>query len=158
MPQWNRDRSTGAFFPDACCDAADGPGGPGPSHLHSRRNPVRARAGLFLLVAMSMLTHEAHSQARTSTSSVVGTWQGTSICLAHPSPCHDELVVYHITRAGTRDSLTIDARKMVHGVEEDMGVLGCRIDAAKSRLDCRVPNGKWTFTVRGDSMIGEIRL
>ena len=119
---------------------------------------MRARAGLFLLVAMSMLTHEAHSQARTSTSSVVGTWQGTSICLAHPSPCHDELVVYHITSADARDSLTIDARKIVHGVEEPMGVLGCRFDAANSTLDCRMPNGAWKFTVRGDSLTGDLRL
>jgi len=119
---------------------------------------VRARAGFFLLVAMCVLTHEAHSQARTSTSSLLGAWQGTSICLVHPSPCHDELVVYHITRAGARDSLTIDARKIVNGVEEEMGALGCRLDATKSTIDCRMPNGAWEFTVRGDTLIGDLRL
>jgi hypothetical protein len=88
----------------------------------------------------------------------VGTWRGTSLCLVHPSACRDESVVYRITRTNTSDSLSMDARKIESGQEEDMGVLGCRFDASTSRLICAMRNGVWDFTIRRDSLVGELRL
>ena len=87
----------------------------------------------------------------------MGTWRGTSLCQGRPSACHDESVVYRITRTPTRDSLALDGRKIVNAAEVEMGVLGCRLDAPSARLTCPIPNGVWQFTIRGDSLVGELR-
>jgi len=88
----------------------------------------------------------------------VGTWRGTSLCQVRPSACHDESVVFRITRTTTRDSLALDGRKIVNAAEVEMGVLGCRFEAPSARLTCPMPNGVWQFTIRGDSLVGELRL
>src|SRR6476469_8656732 len=64
----------------------------------------------------------------------VGTWRGASVCLVRPSACNDEIVVYRITPMKTADSLAIDARKIVRGDEQDMGVLGCRVVPASGQV------------------------
>jgi len=87
----------------------------------------------------------------------VGTWRGTSLCQVRPSACQDETVVYRITRTTARDSLTIDGRRIVNAAEVEMGVLGCRLDAPSARLTCSIPSGVWQFTIRGDSLVGELR-
>jgi hypothetical protein len=87
-----------------------------------------------------------------------GVWRGTSLCLVHPSPCHDESVVYRITGVNATDSLSVDARKIVNGQEEEMGILGCGFDAPARRVTCTMPQGVWRFTIRGDSLVGELRL
>src|SRR5206468_7749925 len=61
----------------------------------------------------------------------VGTWRGTSVCLVRPSACNDEIVVYRITPLKAADSLTVDARKIVRGEEQEMGLLGCRLAAPR---------------------------
>lgn len=88
----------------------------------------------------------------------VGTWRGTSLCQVRPSACHDESVVYRITRTTTRDSLALDGRKIVDAAEVEMGVLGCWFEAPSARLTCPMPSGVWQFTIRGDSLVGELRL
>jgi hypothetical protein len=88
----------------------------------------------------------------------VGTWRGTSLCLVRPSACRDEVVVYRINHTSKRDSLSMDARKIVNGVEEEMGVLGCELTSPSAPLTCSLPRGVWRFTVRNDSLIGELRL
>jgi len=55
------------------------------------------------------------------------------------------------------DSVALDARKIVRGEEQHMGVLGCRL-AALSQITCTIPRGVWHFTVRKDSLTGELRL
>ena len=75
-----------------------------------------------------------------------------------PSPCKDEIVVYRITRMSASDSLSLDAGKIVNGREEEMGVLRCRAAASGSQLTCTISNGLWRFTIRGDSLVGELRL
>jgi hypothetical protein len=37
----------------------------------------------------------------------VDIWRGTSVCLVHPSPCHDEIVVYRITKMKSADSVAL---------------------------------------------------
>lgn len=93
--------------------------------------------------------------------SPVGTWRGTSICLVQPSPCHDESTVYRITPSGGGDSVAVDALKIVRGQEESMGVLSCGVSAAGAAevaIRCAMRNGVWSFRVRGDSLVGELRL
>jgi methyl coenzyme M reductase gamma subunit len=97
------------------------------------------------------VAHGASAQA-----SAIGIWRGTSICQVRPSACRDEVAVYRFTQVGTGDSLSMDARKIVNGKEEDMGVLGCIM--TNTQITCAIPNGVWHFTVRGDSLTGELRL
>lgn len=104
-----------------------------------------------------LLAPAAEAQTLLPASNPLGTWRGTSTCTVHPSPCHDEIVVYRITRPGPGDSLSIDARKIVNGQEEVMGVIGCTA-ASGGQLTCTIPNGTWRFNVRGDSLVGDLRV
>ena len=88
----------------------------------------------------------------------VGTWRGTSVCMVRPSACNDESVVYRITPMKVPDSVSLDARKIVRGEEQEMGVLGCRLVAMSGEVTCTIPRGVWHFIVRTDSLIGELRL
>jgi hypothetical protein len=85
-------------------------------------------------------------------------WRGTSLCLVRPSACHDEIVVYRISRAPSGDTLLIDARKIVTRKELEMGLIGCRFDAVRSQLTCTMPNGTWRFALRADSLVGDLKL
>jgi hypothetical protein len=98
------------------------------------------------------------ASAQTQDTNPVGVWRGTSLCRLRPSACKDESVVYRITRVNASDSLSIDARKIVNGQEEEMGVLACVPGASGAELTCTMPNGVWHFTIRGDSLVGELRL
>jgi hypothetical protein len=100
----------------------------------------------------------AQAPAPTRAPNPLGVWRGTSVCLVRPSACKDESVVYRITPLAARDSVSIDARRMVNGQEEEMGVLGCGLEPSHAQLTCRMRNGAWHFAVRGDSLTGELRL
>jgi len=52
---------------------------------------------------------------------IEGIWKGTSLCQVKSSPCHDENVVYHISRATNGKTYTIQMNKIVNGAEEEMG-------------------------------------
>lgn len=88
----------------------------------------------------------------------VGIWRGTSVCLVRPSACNDEIVVFRIAPTKAADSLTLDARKIVRGEEQEMGVLTCRFTSPNGPLTCAMPQGTWQFRVRNDSLVGELRL
>ena len=77
--------------------------------------------------------------------------------MVRPSACNDEIVVYRITQT-TVDSVAVDARKIVRGEEQEMGILTCRVVLQFGQVTCAMPQGIWHFTVRGDSLIGELRL
>jgi hypothetical protein len=126
---------------------------------HPRRWTETLRLNAFGSVAVAcVIGGSALAQGSASAANPVGVWRGTSLCLVHPSACHDELVVYRITRVNASDSLAVDARKLVNGQEDEMGVLGCRVLASSSAVICRIHNGTWRFMIRGDSLVGELRL
>ena len=109
----------------------------------------------------STLAHAATAQSPVDPQTpltTVGTWRGASVCLVHPSACNDEIVVYRITPMKAADSIAIDARKIVRGEEQEMGVLGCRLVPTSGQLTCTLPQGVWHFRVRNDSLTGELRL
>ena len=114
------------------------------------------RFAYFAAIISSVLARRMPAQA--ARPDPVGTWRGTSLCQGRPSACHDEIVVYRITHTAVRDSLAVDGRKIVEGAEVEMGILGCRLDAPSARLACPIPNGVWQFTIRSDSLVGELRL
>ena len=107
----------------------------------------------IIVIAAMLIAGKAGAQ---SPAPAIGTWRGTSLCLVRPSPCNDERVVYYITRVGTTDSVAIDARKIVNGQEEEMGVLTCALGVGGTQLTCPIPRSVWRFTVRGDSLIGDV--
>ena len=90
--------------------------------------------------------------------SPVGTWRGTSACVAGAAGCKDEGVVYHILLKGGRDSLSVDARRVVGGHEEAAGILPCQLNASRGYFTCAVAEGKWRFRARHDSLFGQLRL
>jgi len=113
------------------------------------------------LVVVSMLARGAGAQSpspQPAAATPVGTWRGTSVCLVRPSACNDEIVVYRIAHTNAADSLTVDARKIVRGEEQEMGVLTCRFASPNGPLTCVMPQGTWQFRVRNDSLVGELRL
>jgi hypothetical protein len=117
------------------------------------------RTNIVALSAVCLLAHGALAQAPAPAPNPVGVWRGTSLCTLRPSPCNDEIAVYRITRLNGKDSLSFDARKVVNGVEEEMGgPLGCRLDASGAHFTCAMRNGVWNFSIRGDSLVGELRL
>ena len=116
------------------------------------------RTSSLALAAVCVSASGAFGQVAAPTSSAVGVWHGTSKCLVRPSPCKDEIVVYRITRVNASDSVSIDARKIVKGQEEEMGVLGCGFAPSGAQLTCTMRNGVWRFTIRGDSLVGDLRL
>ena len=114
------------------------------------------RIACLAAMISSVLARPTHAQA--ARPDPVGTWRGTSLCQVRQSACYDENVVYRLTRTPARDSLALDGRRIVNAAEVEMGVLGCRLDAPSARLRCAIPNGVWQFTIRGDSLVGELRL
>jgi len=119
------------------------------------------RIPLTGLAIASLLAGGAGARSRAqqpAATTPVGVWRGTSVCLVRPSACHDEIVVYRISRTKVADSLTMDARKIVDGEEQEMGVLTCRFAAATGLLICALPQGTWRFGFRNDSLVGELRL
>jgi hypothetical protein len=91
---------------------------------------------------------------------VIGDWKGTSLCKAYKPVCKDEVVVYHIKALPKSGRVEFTANKIVNGVEEDMGVLTCDVDASAHSLTCPMPKefrpGLWKFTWRGDTMTGTL--
>lgn len=116
---------------------------------------LRTPAFGFLAISTCCLRASAQSALP---STAIGTWRGTSLCTVRPSSCHDERVVYRVTPLASRDSASFDARKIVNGQEEEMGVLRCVLTASRTKLACTMPNGVWRFEVRGDSLVGDLRV
>ena len=110
------------------------------------------------IVAGCLLAADAFAQGPKVTANPVGVWRGISVCRVRPSPCNDEVAVYRITRVNTSDSLLVDGRKVVNGQEVQMGILGCRLAASGTQFTCSMPDGAWHFAIRGDSLVGELRL
>ena len=90
--------------------------------------------------------------------SLTGNWKGTSLCQVKNSPCHDEVVVYHISKNGDSNSYKIDADKIVDGEEISMGILEFLFDPKQKLLflDDGVRQVKWEFKVNGNEMHGTL--
>lgn len=116
-----------------------------------------AHASILLIAMLASLPIVLSAQ---TLSSLVGTWRGTSTCLVRPSACHDEIAVYHISRfTADTTKLTVQANKIVNGVEENMGTLEpCTFTSKTRTLSCPMPPGvrpgEWRFTFTGNAIDG----
>src|SRR5204862_5928199 len=85
--------------------------------------------------------------------SLIGNWKGTSLCQVKNSPCHDEIVVYHITSSGI-NSYQVNAGKIIDGKEDDMRTSHFSFDPKQKILFLldKVHQVKWEFKVSGEKM------
>jgi hypothetical protein len=90
--------------------------------------------------------------------SLAGVWKGTSLCQVKNSSCHDENVVYHISKHSGADSYQVDASKIIDGKEDDMGILNFSFNADQKILFLvdSVRNVKWEFKISGKEMHGTL--
>jgi len=86
---------------------------------------------------------------------LTGTWKGTSICQIKNSPCHDEKVVYHISKKDGIDTFYINAGKIVNGEEEGMGILPFVYNEKTNQITSTA-YGIWTFNVEGAKLEGTL--
>src|SRR5262245_17078004 len=65
-------------------------------------------------------------------SQLVGNWTGESLCVGDHPACHDEKVVYRISKsAGKSDSVTIIMDKIIEGKPETIGMFDFKYDAVQ---------------------------
>ena len=116
------------------------------------------------LVASIALVAALIAQAATSPADlIVGAWHGTSLCVDKQTDraCHDEEALYVIdSAAGPRGPVRWQADKIVNGVRENMGVSTFRYDSTAGTWYWDITTRareRFTFAVRGDSLIGDLR-
>ena len=108
----------------------------------------------YLLICLGFAFYVSHAQSNTD-SSLIGVWKGTSICQVKNSPCHDEIVVYYISKAAGSDSFHISANKIVNGAEEEMGILPFTFNKKTNQL-ISTAHGLWTFTLTAGKLDGTL--
>ncbi|MFT3912351.1 MAG: hypothetical protein QM737_23190 [Ferruginibacter sp.] len=118
---------------------------------------------LFLFLVLLIVSVQfAFSQVKKA-NEFAGKWKGSSLCQVKNSPCHDEIVVYHISQTGTDSTYAIQANKIVNGVEEDMGILNGVYNKTKKIFTCHYENKSgqkslWEFHVNRNEMKGRLVL
>ena len=112
-----------------------------------------------LLFSLILCLASKSNQAQTGTVNIdtllIGTWNGTSICQIKNSPCHDETVVYHISKTRGVDTFYINASKIVNAAEEEMGILPFVYKQKKNQLTSTA-YGIWTFKIEGAKLEGTL--
>ncbi len=119
---------------------------------------------LFTLFALSVILQHLPGYAQQTTADkIAGTWRGTSLCQVKQSACHDENVVYHISKKSA-NLYTIQASKIVNGAEEDMDTFDSVVyDETKQTLkftmkDNQGRNAVWLFKIDGMQIQGTLTI
>jgi len=112
----------------------------------------------FCIVVFCLATHNGKAQTRLSKTDtlLIGTWKGTSICQVKNSPCHDEVVVYHISKNKSLDTFYINASKIVNGIEVEMGIVPCAYSKETNQLVSYASKGIWAFNIEGTKLEGTL--
>lgn len=113
------------------------------------------KTGFVTAIIMFLFAGSAIAQKYLPGSSLIGTWKGTSICQMKRSPCHDEIVVYYISKAKGTDTFSIKANKIVNGKEE-MGIIGFKLDNKNNRLFSTDYNSVWTLNFKDENIDGTL--
>lgn len=111
---------------------------------------------MIFSIAVCLLSGSSIAQKTVSDSDILGVWKGTSICQIKNSPCHDEIVVYYISKVSGLDTFNIKANKIVNGKEEEMGDIGFKLDRKNNRLTSTAYNSLWTFNIKGKDLDGTL--
>ncbi|MBV9963332.1 MAG: hypothetical protein JO072_13895 [Parafilimonas sp.] len=117
---------------------------------------------LYILFALSAALQSLHSNAQQATSDkIAGTWKGTSLCQVKQSACHDENVVYHISKKSS-NVYSIQASKIINGKEDDMGTFDSVVyNETKQTLSFTMKDNQgrksvWLFKLDGTQMHGTL--
>ena len=109
---------------------------------------------LFLsLIAIIILGKIAFAQDE---SHLIGDWKGESICQVKNSPCHDEMVIYHISKGKEANAFLVNADKIVNGKPENMGPLDFTYEKENNAFVCTNKNGTFRFIKTGNKMEGTL--
>ena len=113
-----------------------------------------------LLCAIAWMVAANAAAAQKTNETVLGKWEGESLCTVKPSACHDETVVYEFSAAGdSKDHVVVNADKIVDGKALNMGTLDCKYADDRHTITCDLPGrGVWRFTADGDAMTGTLKL
>ena len=110
----------------------------------------------ILLNSLTCLQIKAQTTLSKQDNSIIGVWKGTSICQAKNSPCHDENVVYRISKGQGIDTFSISGSKIVNGKEVEMGIIPFRFDKTTNQLTASNNNGEWTLNLKGKVLEGTL--
>jgi hypothetical protein len=109
----------------------------------------------FAVITLSILCTAAGQGSYDSL--ITGVWKGTSLCQIKNSSCHDEQVVYHISKGDHANEFKVLANKVIQGTEEDMGILIFTFNANQKELTCSPrPNTTWKFKLSSQKMEGTL--
>lgn len=108
-----------------------------------------------IILCLASKSNQAQTGMVNMDTLLIGTWKGTSICQIKNSPCHDETVVYYISKNRGVDTFYINASKIVNGVEEEMGILPFVYNKKTNQLTSTA-YGIWTFNIEGDKLEGTL--
>lgn len=109
---------------------------------------------IYFSITISFIFFSNDVEPQTGLDSFIGTWKGTSLCQVKNSPCHDEVVVYYITKTNT-DSCNINGNKIVNGAEDYMGTLPCKFDKKTNTL-MSTAYGLWNFKLEDGKLKGTL--
>ena len=116
---------------------------------------LRSTLLLSLIFCLVSKSSQAQTESVKIDSLLIGTWNGSSICQQKNSPCHDETVVYHISKKMGVDTFYIHANKIVNAVEEEMGILPFVYNKKTNQL-ISMAYGTWTLNVEGTKLEGTL--
>ncbi|MBL8978143.1 MAG: hypothetical protein JNM53_07020 [Gemmatimonadetes bacterium] len=123
------------------------------------------RITCFLTLGSLLLLPPSGPARDPDSGSVLGWWHGTSTCVPAPwnQSCHDEEIVYHVVPAPPDSShALLHASKIVQGQLEPMGDQELTYVPARHTWEGDFTNTRvsirWSFAVRGDTLIGQLRL
>lgn len=114
-------------------------------------NLITRRALFLSITAIIALGKNVYAQGE---SHLTGDWKGESICQVKNSPCHDELVIYHITKGKETDKFIVNADKIIEGKPANMGTLDFKYEKENKSLVCTSKNGTFKFIITGNKMEG----
>lgn len=127
----------------------------------ARRRAVRWLAAAALPVAMPAYPRTA-LRAQSADAAILGRWHGTSICVKADwnRACNDEEIIYRVARSAHSGVITLQASKLIHGVEEPMYDLDIRYDQSTREWAADFSNPqvriRWSYRVAGGSLTGKV--
>jgi hypothetical protein len=117
---------------------------------------MNSRSYFACTVAAALVT--AFSGLAVRGGGIDGKWRGRSICVIKDSPCHDEQVVYIVSKPDSAGNLKIQMDKVIDGNRKLMGTLNCSFDRAASTITCPMTDKEWKFVVSDKKMEGTLTL
>jgi len=108
-----------------------------------------------LILCLAIYASQAQIRLDKADTLLIGTWKGNSMCQIKNSSCHDETVVYHISKNKGIDTFYINASKIVNGAEVEMGTLPFVYNKTTNQLTSTA-YGIWTFNIAGHKLEGTL--